>query len=229
MVLASLTSTLTHQVAVNGAIAVLVLMAIDAVFPAGSELVMVFAGAVAAGVVGGSIDLFGLHPAHGLGAFLILASSGTLGYLVGASVGWLIGYQGGTRFLSRYGHWLHLTPSRLEQAERWFERWGSAGFLIGRVVPLVRSFVSIPAGAFRMRFLPYAGLTLIGSAVWAFGLAGIGWALGASYGRFNSGFAWAEYAVVAAVIAAVGVGVVTSLRSRRAGSAHPERLRSGHS
>ena len=78
------------------------------------------------------------------------------------------------RSLERHGRWFHLTPERLDRAEAWFDRWGKLGVLLGRVTPVVRSFVSIPAGVFRMPLRPYTLLTLAGSAVWAFALAGAG-------------------------------------------------------
>ena len=200
--LASISSSFTSQVASHGAYAVFVLMAIDAVFPAASELVMLYAGAVAAGVFSSAHDvsLFGAKIGFGAGAFIVMALAGTLGYLVGAIVGWWIGLRGGRRLLERHGRWLHLGPERLERAERWFDRWGNVGVLIGRLTPLVRSFVSIPAGVFEMRLAPYSVLTLIGSAIWAFAIAGAGYGLGSSYERFNHDFRYVEYAVVAGVL-----------------------------
>jgi membrane protein DedA with SNARE-associated domain len=202
-VLASISSSFTSQVASHGAYAVFVLMAIDAVFPAASELVMLYAGAVAAGVFSSAhnVSLFGAKIGFGAGAFVVMALSGALGYLVGSIVGWWIGLRGGRRLLERHGRWLHLGPERLERAERWFDRWGNVGVLIGRLTPLVRSFVSIPAGVFEMRLAPYSVLTLIGSAIWAFAIAGAGYGLGSSYERFNHDFRYVEYAVVAGVLA----------------------------
>jgi membrane protein DedA with SNARE-associated domain len=201
-VLASISSSFTSQVASHGAYAVFVLMLIDAVFPAASELVMLYAGAVAAGVFSSAhhVSLFGAKIGFGAGAFVVMALAGTLGYLVGSIIGWWVGLRGGRRLLERHGRWLHLGPERLERAERWFDRWGNVGVLIGRLTPLVRSFVSIPAGVFEMRLAPYSVLTLIGSAIWAFAIAGAGYGLGSSYERFNHDFRYAEYAVVAGVL-----------------------------
>jgi membrane protein DedA with SNARE-associated domain len=200
--LASISSSLTSQVASHGAYAVFVLMAIDAVFPAASELVMLYAGAVAAGVFGAAhhVSLFGAKIGFGAGAFVAMALAGTLGYAVGGVVGWWIGLRGGRPLLERRGRWLHVTPERLDRAERWFDRWGNVGVLIGRITPVVRSFVSIPAGVFEMPFAPYAALTLAGSAIWAFALAGAGYGLGSSYERFHHDFRYVEYAVVAGVL-----------------------------
>jgi membrane protein DedA with SNARE-associated domain len=201
-VVASLTGSLTSEVARHGVYAVFLLMAIDAVFPAASELVMLYGGAVAAGAFSGAghVSLFGAKLGFGTPAFLAIAFAGTLGYLAGAIVGWGIGRYGGRPLLERRGRWLHLTPANLDRAERWFERWDVLAVLVGRVTPIVRSFISIPAGVFEMPLAPYIALTAVGSAVWAFALAGIGWAMGSSYERFHHGFAYADYVVLAGVV-----------------------------
>jgi membrane protein DedA with SNARE-associated domain len=201
-VLASLTSTWESHIASQGAYAVFVLMAIDAVFPAASELVMLYAGAVAAGVFSGAhhVSIFGAKIGFGVAAFVVMALAGTIGYLVGALIGWWVGLRGGRPLLERRGRWLHVTPERLDRAERWFERWGNLGVLIGRVTPIVRSFVSIPAGVFEMPLAPYTLYTASGSAIWAFGIAGIGYGLGSGFDRFHSAFKYAEYAIVAGVL-----------------------------
>jgi membrane protein DedA with SNARE-associated domain len=201
-VLASVTSTFESHIASQGAYAVFILMAIDAVFPAFSELVMLYAGAVAAGVFPGThhVSLFGAKIGFGVGSFIVMALAGTIGYFVGALVGWWIGLRGGRPLLERRGRWLHVTPDRLDRAERWFEHWGNVGVLVGRLTPIVRSFVSIPAGVFEMRLAPYALYTAVGSAIWAFAIAGAGYGLGSSYKRFDHGFKYVEYAVVAGVL-----------------------------
>ena len=200
--LASISSSFTSQVASHGAYAVFILMLIDAVLPAASELVMLYAGAVAAGVFSSAhhVSLFGAKIGFGAGAFVVMALAGTLGYLAGSIVGWWIGLRGGRPLLERHGRLLHLGPERLDRAERWFDRWGNVGVLVGRLTPLVRSFVSIPAGVFRMALAPYCLLTLVGSAIWAFAIAGAGYGLGSSYERFHHDFRYAEYVVVAGVL-----------------------------
>jgi membrane protein DedA with SNARE-associated domain len=220
LTIASLSSSVTSHVASGGVYAVFVLMAIDAVFPAASELVMVFAGALAAGVITSAhhVSVFGAHIGFGAGAFVVLALSGTLGYLAGALVGWWVGLHGGRPLLERRGRWLHVTPANLDRAERWFRRWGNLGVLVGRITPVVRSFVSIPAGVFRMPFAPYVALTLVGSAIWAFALAGVGYGLGSSYERFHHDFSYVEYAVVAGVVL-LAAYLVYAAKVRRRGPA----------
>jgi membrane protein DedA with SNARE-associated domain len=209
VLVAGVSSSFTSQVANHGVYAVFLLMAVDAVFPAFSELVMLYAGAVAAGVFPAAhgLTLFGAHIGFGVGAFVVLALAGTVGYLVGALVGWAVGLYGGRPLLERHGRWFHLSPRRLDRAEAWFARWGNLGVLIGRITPVVRSFVSIPAGIFEMRLAPYTLLTLGGSAVWAFAFAGAGYGLGSSYRGFDHGFRYVEYVVVLGVLLVLAFSV----------------------
>jgi len=197
------TNAVLDFLAKHGVLAVFTLMAIDAVLPAASELVMVYGGALASGALAAKLQVFGTERS-GFTAFLAIAVAGTVGYLVGAIVGWLIGARGGRPLVERHGAWFHLSPERLARAERWFLHWEDWAVLVGRVTPIVRSFVSIPAGVFRAPFARYTVLTAIGSAVWAFGLAGVGYALGSSWHRFDHAFHYIEYAAVAAGVLGAG-------------------------
>src|SRR6185312_14008007 len=107
-----MTSQLTHWIADHGLLAVFVLMAIDAVLPAGGELVMLFAGALAAGAISG-------HTGPSLAAVIV---AGALGYLTGSIGGWALGRRGGRALIERHGRWLHLGPERFARAEHWFAR-----------------------------------------------------------------------------------------------------------
>jgi membrane protein DedA with SNARE-associated domain len=216
-----LLASLTSFIGDHGLYAVFALMAIDAVLPAASELVMVYAGALAAGAFAGqNVVLFGDRISSNAWAYVAMALAGTLGYLVGSIVGWAIGLYGGRPLLERRGRWFHLGPQKLGRAERWFDRWGDLAVLLGRVTPVVRSFISIPAGIFRMPLGRYIVWTLIGSAVWAFALAGVGYGLGTSYERFHHDFRFVDYAIVAAIIAfAVYLLVRWKRSSQRTGRA----------
>jgi len=202
--LASLSSSFAEFVGNHGLYAVFGLMLIDAVLPAASELVMVSAGAIAAGAFGTSgIDVLGGRVSSPFWIFLTLSLAGTIGYTLGSAGGWALGLAGGRPLLERHGRKLHLTPHRLEQAERWFERRGDWAVFLGRLTPVVRSFISVPAGVFRMPFWPYLWLTLVGSAIWCFALAGVGWGFGSGYERFHHDFRYVEIAVVVALVAGV--------------------------
>jgi membrane protein DedA with SNARE-associated domain len=216
-ILSGITDLLTTVVGDYGFYAVFLLMAVDAVLPAASEAVMVYGGAVAAGAFAGqSIALFGWELEPGLPAYLAVAAAGTVGYTVGSIGGWWIGLHGGRPFLERHGRWLHLKEANLVKAERWFERWEDWAVLLGRVTPVVRSFVSIPAGVFRAPFRRYTILTLIGSAVWCFGLAGVGWALGSRWEDFHRAFHYVDYAILASIAAGVAFLVWKLYRRRGA-------------
>jgi membrane protein DedA with SNARE-associated domain len=205
-ILGGITDALTTVVGDYGFYAVFLLMAVDAVLPAASEAVMVYGGAVAAGAFAGqSIVVFGWTLQPGFPAYLAVASAGTVGYTVGSIGGWWIGVHGGRPFLERHGRWLHLKQANLVKAERWFERWEDWAVFLGRVTPVVRSFVSIPAGVFRAPFRRYTVLTLIGSAIWCFGLAGVGWALGSRWEDFHHAFRYVDYLIVASIVAGVAV------------------------
>jgi len=217
MPVASLSSSLTQFIGDYGLYAVFVLMMVDAVFPAASELVMVYGGAIASGAIAGqTVTLFGHTFPSGLPAYFAMALAGTVGYLVGAVIGWEIGRRGGRPYLERHGRWLHLDHARLERAEAWFLRWEDWAVLLGRLTPVVRSFVSIPSGIFGVPLLRYTVLTLIGSAIWCFAFAGIGWAAGANWDSFHEAFRYADVAVAAALVGAIAWLRWRLMRKRRA-------------
>jgi membrane protein DedA with SNARE-associated domain len=219
LVLASITTTLTDFVGRHGAYAIFIIMAIDAVLPVGGELTMLYAGALAAGVISSHHPaLFG-HTLHtGLESYIVLALAGTLGYLLGSLVGWAIGRWGGRPLLERHGRWLHLNAANLGRAERWFDRHGRAAVLLGRITPVVRSFISIPAGVFETPLVPYTLLTLAGSALWCFAFAGAGWVLGDNYDKVHHAFTGVEVLVVAGIV--FGIGYVVYRRRRAGAPAH---------
>ena len=216
MPFASVTTVTTHLLERHGVVAVFVLLALDAVAPVGGELPMLLSGVLAAGAIGSGVSALGIHVGTGLAAYLTLATAGTFGYLFGAIVGWQIGRRGGRDLLDRHGQWLHLGPGRVQRAERWFRRWGTAAVLLGRVTPLVRSFVSVTAGVFDVAFGPYVALTLIGSAIWCFSLAGAGWAAGANWDALHGAFHGLTLAVAVTALASVAVlAIVVRVRTRR--------------
>ncbi|MBA2294583.1 MAG: VTT domain-containing protein [Actinobacteria bacterium] len=200
----AITDGVTAAIGDYGLYAIFLLMLVDAVLPAASEVVMVYGGALAAGAFAGqSATVFGYELESGLPAYLGVAIAGSVGYLVGAIGGWYLGAALGRPWLERHGRWLHLNEAKLDKAERWFDRWEEWAVFVGRLTPVARSFISIPAGVFRAQLGPYVWLTLLGSATWCFAFAGAGWAAGANWERFHEGFRYAEYGVVAIVLAVV--------------------------
>jgi membrane protein DedA with SNARE-associated domain len=208
IVIGSVTTTLTDLVGQHGVLAVFVLMGVDALLPVGGELIMLLAGALAAGAIGHGTAGF----ASGAAAYVALSSAGTLGYLAGAVLGWAAGRRGGRQLITRHGRWLHLGPQRMQRAEAWFERHGPAAILLGRLTPLVRSFISVPAGVFRAPLGSYVALTALGSAIWCFAFAGAGWALGTNWEAVHGAFRYVDVAAIAAV-GAISVWVMLRRRS----------------
>ncbi len=209
-----ITNAVTSAVGDYGLYAVFLLMLIDAVLPAASELVMLYAGAVAAGAFPGhEVTLFGAEIESTGWAYVAMAMAGVVGYTIGSVLGWAIGYYGGRPFLERHGRWLHVTPDRLERAEAWFGRYGDAAVFVSRVVPVVRSFISIPAGVAEMPLGRFTVLSFLGTLPWCFGLAGAGLALGSSWERFHESWRYADYAIVGIVV--LGIAYLAVRLGRR--------------
>jgi membrane protein DedA with SNARE-associated domain len=208
----------TSWIAHHGAYAVFLIMALDALLPVGGELTMLYAGALAAGAIAGQHAVFFGHDLHtGFESYVVLALAGTIGYLIGALVGWAIGRSGGRSLLERHGRWMHISPERLDRAERWFDRHGRWAVFLGRLTPVVRSFISIPAGALETPVGPYTLLTLAGSAIWCFAFAGAGWALGSSYERLHHAFGYVNVIIVVAAVLALSLVAVRETRRRARG------------
>jgi membrane protein DedA with SNARE-associated domain len=205
------TEVISEFLASHGLWAVFALMAIDAVLPVASELIMLYAGALASGALTHDLVVFGTERS-GFDAFLAVSLAGSIGYLVGSIGGWAIGLYGGRPFLEKRGRWFHLSPARMEKAERWFDRWDDWAVFIGRLTPLARSFISIPAGVFEHPLLRYTVLTAIGSAIWAFGFAAAGYAMGANWETFHHAFRYVEYMIAAGILI---VAVYLVVRWRR--------------
>jgi membrane protein DedA with SNARE-associated domain len=214
--LSAITDAVTDAIGNYGLHAVFLLMLVDAVFPAASEVVMVYAGAIASGALADqSVTLLGHEFESGFPAYVAMATAGTVGYLVGSIGGWALGDYLGRPWLERHGRWLHLDTEKLDRAEHWFDRWEEWAVFLGRVTPVVRSFISVPAGVFRARFGPYVWLTLLGSALWCYAFAGAGWAAGANWEHFHDAFRYVDYVVAAAVVGGVGLLGWRLLKRRR--------------
>lgn len=210
----SITDWITSAIGDHGLYAVFALMLVDAVFPAASELVMLYAGAVAAGAFAGSeVVLFGHTIESDTWALVAMIGAGTIGYTIGSVIGWAIGLYGGRPFLERRGRWFHLGQDRLDRADRWFDRWDDLAVFVGRLTPLARSFVSIPAGVFETPFVRYTLLTFAGSTIWCFGFAFGGFLLGPHWERLHDSFRYVEYAIVVAIVA----GIAYLVLKRRSG------------
>jgi membrane protein DedA with SNARE-associated domain len=216
---ASITAWIVEAIGDHGALAVFGLMALDAILPVGGELIMLYAGVLSAGAVtGADLSTPWLSPHTGLEAYVLLVSAGSTGYLVGALGGWLVGARAGRPFILRHGKWLHLSPARLTRAEAWFERRGDSAVFLGRMTPVIRSLISVPAGVLRRPPARYAALSFLGNLVWCCAFAGIGFALGDRWESVHGAFRFVDYAAVAAALAVAFVLLARARRQMRPGS-----------
>jgi membrane protein DedA with SNARE-associated domain len=214
LVLASISETLVnetaHFVREAGLPGVFVLMALgSACIPIPSEAVMLFAGFAVANP--------GQSASHHHMTMLGIILAGLLGTMVGSWVAYGVGRGGRLELLERHGakvKWMPAHPSQIERADRWFQRYGEPAVLFGRLIPLVRAFVSLPAGIAKMPLGRFSVLTFIGSIPWVVGLAFLGHALGGDWTSARKYFEYVDYLILAAVV--IGIGYVIFRRRRKA-------------
>lgn len=182
----------------TGLAGIALLMAVgSACIPVPSEAVMLFAGF---NVSSGSQTLIGVTLA------------GVGGNLLGSWLTYAIGYYGRIDLLER-NRLVHLSPSRLAWVDGWFQRYGGATVFFGRMVPLVRAFVSLPAGVAKMPFWRFTWLTALGSLPWVLGFALLGQAVGSQWEHWRHNFGYFDYVVAAAIV----IGVAYLMLKRRRG------------
>jgi len=188
----------------HGLGAVFTLMAVESCgIPFPSEVIMPVAGAVAAGAIVGAH--LGLVPA-------IVA--GAAGNLLGSLVAWALAAQFGEPILLGPGRYIGIRRSHIELADRFFARRGLLAVFLGRVLPVIRTYISFPAGLARVPIVPFAVLTFLGALPWSAGLAIAGYEVGANYDRISGPIEKA--AIVIAVLVVVAV-VMWFVRGRTAG------------
>jgi membrane protein DedA with SNARE-associated domain len=189
---------ITDYVLQYGYLAVFVLMVLEsACIPVPSEVTMLFGGALANATFLASLGQEGEHL-----NFVVVALVGTLGNLVGSWIAWGVGYRGGRPLIERWGRYVFLRQHELDRAEVWFDRHGQAAVLGSRLLPVVRTFISLPAGVARMRFGRFSVYTFIGCLPWTFALTAVGYALGSQWEVVERYLRPVSYAVAALVVAA---------------------------
>ncbi len=165
------------------------------------------------------LPLAGFMTGQGRFGFVLVILATTLGSVLGALMLYGIGAAIGKRrigaLVARYGHWALLTPVDLTKAEQWFERYGPIAVFVGRLVPIVRSLVSIPAGYQRMPLPQFIALTFFGSMLWNGTLVTLGWVLGENWHAIETYVGWLQYLVLAIVAILVVKFIWQRLRTRR--------------
>jgi membrane protein DedA with SNARE-associated domain len=212
----SVVTTASHFVRDAGLPAVFVLMlAESACVPIPSEATMLFAGFAVAEPAGA----FHGHATHHLTLAGIVAA-GVLGNLVGSWIAYGVGRAGRLELVERYGHALHINQRSLARADRWFERYGAAAVFFSRMLPIVRTFISLPAGVAKMPFVRFTVFTIAGCVPWVLGLAIAGEAVGSEWKSVRKGFDYVDYAVVVLAVALLVYAVIRR-RRRRANTGDP--------
>jgi membrane protein DedA with SNARE-associated domain len=212
LVLASISETLvnesSHFVRDAGLPGIFALMAISsACIPIPSEVVMLFAGFAVADP--------GQSASHHHLTMVGIVLAGLLGTMVGSWVTYAVGRGGRLELLERHGAKLHMGPSQIARGDEWFQRHGEMAVLFGRVIPVVRAFVSLPAGVAKMSLGRFTVFSLIGTVPWVIGLAVAGHALGGDWTSVRKGFEYVDYVVVALVVVGIAYVVVRRRRTRR--------------
>ena len=182
----------------------LLMLAESACIPVPSEVIMLFGGALAAGAVPGA------HPSL---AGIVLA--GVLGNVAGSYLAWAVGWYAGLPAVRRWGGKVGIRDHEIDRATRWFDKYGPVAVLFGRVVPVVRTFISLPAGFAKMPALPFGLYTTIGCIPWTAALGIAGYALGANWQQVANDFHGATYAIVGLIAVALVAAVLLHFRHRR--------------
>jgi membrane protein DedA with SNARE-associated domain len=194
----------TDFIEATGLTGVFVLMTLEsACIPVPSEAIMLFAGF---NVAEGDLTLFGI------------VAAGSLGNLAGSLIAYAAGYYGRMELLDR-NRLIHVSHRYLEWADRWFERHGSATVFWTRMLPIIRTFISLPAGVARMPLGRFVVFTLAGSIPWVLMLAIIGREVGSRWEEWRDYLHYADYAVIAAVV--IGIVYLLIKRRRRSGEWEP--------
>jgi membrane protein DedA with SNARE-associated domain len=188
----------------HGYFAVFVLMALEsACIPIPSEVTMLFAGFL---VSRGEID------------FVAVALVGTLANLVGSWAAYAVGRTGGRALLERFGRYVLLRRHDIDRAEAWFADHGETAVFVSRMLPVVRTFISLPAGIAEMPLGKFTLYTFLGCLPWVFALTATGWALGNNWDRILGSFTVASVVIGVAIVAAAAVWLV---RRRRMSARQP--------
>jgi len=203
LVLASITDKLaefaTNVVGDLGLPGIFLLMMLEsACIPIPSEATMLFAG-------------FNVHNGHY--SLFAVTAVGVAANVVGSWVAYAVGYYGRLELIERHGNKLHIKPSHLALAERWFERWGAPAVFFSRMLPIVRTFISLPAGVARMPFWRFTVLTLLGCIPWVFMLAFVGNQAADRWTNWRDSLHYVDYAVAALIV--LGIVYLVMRRRRR--------------
>jgi membrane protein DedA with SNARE-associated domain len=203
--LASLGDTMQQWVAGGGLVAVFLLMTVQCVgVPFPSEVIMPFAGYFA---YQGKLNL------------IAVIAVGTAGNLVGSLIAYGLAAWLGEPVLLGPGRYIGIRRHHVELADRWFRRHGLSAVFWGRLLPVIRTYISFPAGLARVRVLPFTVMTLLGTLPWTIALTLVGYAIGTSWTRISGAIGDAGYVLAALLVIAVVGWFVRGRRQARSDAA----------
>jgi membrane protein DedA with SNARE-associated domain len=209
------TDFVTHTIRDFGYAAIFVLMVLEsACIPVPSEVTMLFGGALANAAFYQALGR-NVEPLN----FILVGLVGTLGNLVGSWIAYGVGWAGGRPLIDRWGRFILLRQHDVDRAHAWFEDHGEAAVFFSRLLPVIRTFISLPAGVARMPFWRFTVFTVAGCLPWTFALAGAGYGLGQNWDVVERYLRPVSIAVAIVVVAAIGWWVWGRLRRRRLESA----------
>ena len=201
---------ITDFILKHGYEAVFVLMVLEsACIPIPSEVVLLFGGAFSTAAVGGDAQL----------SFWIVCLVALAGNLAGSLLAYWVGRVGGRPLAERWGRRVLIQPHDIDRAHVWFERHGEAAVFFSRMIPVIRAFISLPAGVAEMPLGTFSVYTLAGCLPWTFALAGIGYAVGSQWDTVAKYFKPATYAIAALILIAISWWVLRRLRAQKRDSA----------
>ena len=197
----------TEFIGSAGVVAVFLLMTLEsACLPVPSEAIMLFAGS---SVAAGELTLFGV------------VAAGVLGNLAGSWIAYAVGYYGRLDLLEK-NKLIHISPKHLKWADDWFERYGGWTVFFSRMLPIIRTFISLPAGVAKMPFWRFSAFTLLGSIPWVLALALLGKGVGANWEEWRHNLGYLYYVVAAAIVAGIVYWVVRRRKRNAAATSASE-------
>lgn len=204
-----LTTLITNLYVTTGLLGIVVAMAIESCcIPLPSEIVMPLAGIM---VASGKL----LHGTNTFAALLLVALAGALGCLIGSIVAYGIGYSGGRPLMLKYGRYVLISQHDADKADTFFKRWGSATAFFSRLLPVVRTYISLPAGIAKMPFVKFCIYSFLGSFPWSLALAYAGYVLGNHLNTLSPIFHSLDAVILVAVVALIVLYIWRHIRNDR--------------
>jgi len=196
-----LVNFITSFIGATGYLGVVALMAIEsACIPLPSEVIMPFSGFL---IASGTFNIWWL------------AIAGTLGNIFGSWIAYFVGKAGGRPLIEKYGKWILISRRDLDRADHWFERFGPGVVLVSRLLPVVRTFISFPAGIAKMPFWKFTFYTAIGAFPFVLFLAWLGEQLGKNWETLRTYFRGLDFVILGLIILAIGLWVWKHLKDRQ--------------